>query len=50
MAELAQFRTNLGLSVDDPDRRFIFGVHGDGGVGKSFLLRQWGGIAKRLAR
>jgi len=46
MAELAQFRTNLGLSVDDPDRRFIFGVHGDGGVGKSFLLRQWGSIAQ----
>jgi tetratricopeptide (TPR) repeat protein len=46
MAELAQFKVNLALSADDPDRRFIFSVHGDGGVGKSFLLRQWGGITR----
>jgi tetratricopeptide (TPR) repeat protein len=35
--ELTRFRANLALAVDDPDRRFIFCVHGDGGVGKTFL-------------
>ncbi|WP_170317370.1 ATP-binding protein, partial [Acrocarpospora corrugata] len=36
--ELAFFLSNLALSVDDDARRFIFTIHGDGGVGKSFLL------------
>jgi hypothetical protein len=45
-AELAQFKANLLLSPDGPDRQFIFSVHGDGGVGKSFLLNQWRGIAQ----
>ena len=45
-AELAQFRANLLLSPDGRDRQFIFTVHGDGGVGKSFLLNQWRGIAQ----
>jgi AcrR family transcriptional regulator len=38
--ELARFRANLALPVDDPGRRFIFAVHGDGGVGKTFLSRR----------
>ena len=38
--ELARFRTNLAVPVDDPGRRFIFAVHGDGGVGKTFLSRR----------
>ena len=43
--ELAAFRTNLGLPVDSPDRRFVVSVHGDGGVGKSSLLGQLRRIA-----
>jgi tetratricopeptide (TPR) repeat protein len=38
--ELARFRANLAVPVDDPGRRFIFAVHGDGGVGKTFLSRR----------
>jgi hypothetical protein len=44
--ELAQFRANLALPADGSDRQFIFCVHGDGGVGKSFLLSRWRGIAQ----
>src|SRR5712691_608337 len=43
--ELARFRENLVLPAADPDRRFIFCVHGDGGVGKTFLLRRLRSIA-----
>ena len=46
--ELARFRVNLGLSADDLERRFIFCVHGDGGVGKTFLLRRLRSIAEGL--
>src|ERR1700728_277395 len=38
--ELARFRANLALAVDDPGRRFIFAVHGDRGVGKTCLSRR----------
>jgi len=44
--ELAQFRANLALPTEGADRQFIFCVHGDGGVGKSFLLSRWRGIAE----
>jgi hypothetical protein len=44
--ELAQFRANLALPAGGDDRQFIFSVHGDGGVGKSFLLSRWRGIAQ----
>jgi tetratricopeptide (TPR) repeat protein len=44
--ELGQFQDNLGLPVDDVRRRFLFSVHGDAGIGKTFLLRQF----TRLAR
>jgi len=47
-SELARFRMNLALSAADPERRFIFCVHGDGGVGKTFLLRRLCSIAEEL--
>jgi hypothetical protein len=43
--ELQQFRKNLVLPADDPNRKFIFCVYGDGGVGKTFLLRRWRSVA-----
>lgn len=45
-AELGHFQDNLRLPIEDPLRRFLFSVHGDAGVGKSFLVRQF----TRLAR
>lgn len=44
-AELQQFLMNLTLPADDPNRKFIFCVHGDAGVGKTFLLRRWRSVA-----
>jgi tetratricopeptide (TPR) repeat protein len=38
--QLARFAANLALPADDPQRRFIFSVHGDAGVGKTFLVHQ----------
>jgi tetratricopeptide (TPR) repeat protein len=43
--ELARFRANFALPLTDPQRRFVFSIHGDGGVGKSTLLRQLREIA-----
>jgi len=43
--QLAGFRANLALPVDHPDRRFVFSIHGDGGVGKTFLTGQLRRIA-----
>jgi tetratricopeptide (TPR) repeat protein len=43
--ELSQFAANLEVPVQDPRRRFVFRIHGDGGVGKTFLLRQLQRIA-----
>src|SRR5262249_59508255 len=39
--QLQLFEQSLSLPVVDPRRRFLFSVHGDGGIGKTFLLRQW---------
>ncbi|MGW4967097.1 tetratricopeptide repeat protein [Nonomuraea sp. NPDC004186] len=36
--ELALFRENLDLPLDDERRMLLFNVHGDGGMGKTFLL------------
>ncbi|WP_433382144.1 tetratricopeptide repeat protein [Streptosporangium sp. CA-115845] len=36
--ERAFFLNNLVLSSNDDARRFLFAIHGDGGVGKTFLL------------
>ncbi len=42
---LARFQENLSLPVDDPRHRFLFNVHGDAGVGKTFLLHRLYGVA-----
>lgn len=39
--ELADFKENLALSLDDDRRRFIFDVFGPSGVGKTWLLRRY---------
>ena len=38
--QVVQYRENLEFSPDDDRRRFLFNVHGDAGVGKTFLTRQ----------
>ena len=35
-----QYRENLALPVDDERRRFLFGIYGDAGVGKTYLTKQ----------
>ncbi|HLP88833.1 MAG TPA: tetratricopeptide repeat protein [Nostocaceae cyanobacterium] len=44
--QLNQFQQNLALSPEDDRRRCIFNVWGQGGVGKSTLLRQFRKIAE----
>src|SRR5690349_5385748 len=39
-AQLVSFTDTLALRLDDPRRRFIYNVHGQGGFGKTTLLRQ----------
>ena len=46
-AQVALFRENLLVPVEDERRWFLFSVHGDGGIGKTFLLRR---ISERLDR
>jgi tetratricopeptide (TPR) repeat protein len=43
--QLALFADNLKLGVEDEKRRFVFNVWGQGGVGKSTLLRQFHRLA-----
>ncbi len=43
--EISRFEENLRLPLDDQRRRFLFSVHGDAGVGKSFLVNQFQRIA-----
>ncbi|MEH2232090.1 MAG: tetratricopeptide repeat protein [Nostoc sp.] len=43
--QVKQFRQNLALPPEDDRRRFIYNVWGQGGVGKSTLLRQFRKIA-----
>src|ERR1051326_3168952 len=45
-AELALFRENLALSPDDERRKFVFAVHGDGGIGKTSLVARLRQIAR----
>ncbi|MGA5205149.1 tetratricopeptide repeat protein [Streptomyces variegatus] len=45
-AERAAFRANFGTDPHDERHRFRFHVHGNAGVGKSFLLREWEHIAR----
>ncbi|WP_228060151.1 tetratricopeptide repeat protein [Plectonema radiosum] len=42
------FRGNLELSLDNDQRRFIFSVFGQGGVGKTTLLGQYRKIAETV--
>lgn len=44
--ERAAFRRNLALPAEDERHRFLFHVHGDAGVGKSFLVRELEQIAR----
>ncbi|HEY3464521.1 MAG TPA: tetratricopeptide repeat protein [Amycolatopsis sp.] len=43
--EIGRFEENLRLPLEDQRRRFLFSVHGDAGVGKSFLVNQFQRIA-----
>lgn len=43
--QLAEFDANLSLAGDDPRRKFVYWIHGDGGVGKTLLLAQFRAIA-----
>ncbi|MFE7764795.1 tetratricopeptide repeat protein [Streptomyces sp. NPDC057438] len=45
-AERAAFRANLALPVEDERRRFLFHVHGNAGMGKTFLVRELEQIAQ----
>lgn len=38
--QVTQFAENLALDVDDERRRFLFNIHGDAGVGKTYLTTQ----------
>ncbi|MGI2905808.1 tetratricopeptide repeat protein [Tolypothrix sp. VBCCA 56010] len=44
--QVSLFRQNLDLSLEDSRRHFLFNVWGQGGVGKSTLLRQFRKIAE----
>ncbi|MFE7271190.1 tetratricopeptide repeat protein [Streptomyces sp. NPDC057623] len=44
--ERAAFRENLDLRPEDERHRFLFHVHGDAGVGKTFLVRELEQIAR----
>ncbi len=43
--QVIQYQDNLGFAVDDVRRRFLFNIHGDAGVGKTYLTRQFQQIA-----
>ena len=44
--ERAAFRENLDLAPEDERHRFLFHVHGNAGVGKTFLVRELEQIAR----
>lgn len=44
--ERAAFRANLDLPPEDERHRFLFHVHGNSGVGKTFLVRELEQIAR----
>ncbi|MBD2383901.1 tetratricopeptide repeat protein [Cylindrospermum sp. FACHB-282] len=44
--QVKQFRHNLELPIEDDRRRFLFNIWGQGGVGKTTLLRQFRKIAE----
>ncbi|MEU5893867.1 tetratricopeptide repeat protein [Streptomyces sp. NPDC047461] len=44
-AERAAFTQNFAVAPEDEDHRFLFHIHGDAGVGKTFLLAELEHIA-----
>ncbi len=44
-SQVVQYQENLAIPVDDERRRFLFNIHGDAGVGKTYLTRQLRQIA-----
>ena len=44
--QLVFFRRNLRREIDDPRRRFVVAVSGQGSVGKTWLLRRFRKIAE----
>src|SRR6185312_231488 len=44
--QLNLFRQNLTLDLNDDRRRFVFNIFGQGGVGKTSLLRRYSQLAK----
>ncbi|WP_329572887.1 tetratricopeptide repeat protein [Streptomyces sp. NBC_01361] len=44
--ELTAFRGNFEIPVDDERHRFLFHVHGNAGVGKTFLVRELEQVAR----
>ncbi|MER5555657.1 tetratricopeptide repeat protein [Streptomyces sp. NPDC002793] len=47
--ELAVFRETFARNPEEPDFPFLFHVRGNGGVGKSTLVRQWEATAREQA-
>ena len=43
--QVVQYQENLRFPVDDVRRRFLFNIHGDAGVGKTYLTKQLRQIA-----
>ena len=43
--QVIQYKENLGIPVDDGERRFLFNIYGDAGVGKTYLSKQLRQIA-----
>lgn len=46
--ELAAFRENLNRDPEDDAFQYLFHVHGQAGVGKSSLVRQWDLVVREL--
>ncbi|WP_327290623.1 tetratricopeptide repeat protein [Streptomyces sp. NBC_01198] len=44
--KLTMFRDNLGRNPQDEDFQYLFHVHGNAGVGKTSLVRQWENAAQ----
>jgi len=47
--QLAFFQANLTYTPEDPRRRFVVNVSGQGGVGKTWLLRRFSKVAEEAA-
>jgi tetratricopeptide (TPR) repeat protein len=46
-SQIIQYQKNLELPVDDERRRFIFNIHGNAGVGKTYLTEKFRQIAEK---